>query len=192
MVIIPCNAGWFTAIKQMTNGVSMLGHYWFIWWLVACVAPSNYLSRCWLIITRDSQEQASMDFFIKTKTLQEIAFQKRICKTVSILLWPQNVKGLALERQIHVNEQFSYTMHLLYDTEKNWSITISINWIPNKMADILYKIFSNASLSIKLCEFLLQQCACVAPSTDNVVWPTQLLVSNLGQFLQFLHFKHLI
>ena len=29
--------------------VSELGHHWFMQWLVACSAPSQYLNQCWLI-----------------------------------------------------------------------------------------------------------------------------------------------
>ena len=27
-----------------------LGQHWFRWWLVACLAPSNYLKQCWDIV----------------------------------------------------------------------------------------------------------------------------------------------
>ena len=44
-------AGRFTHLLLMLHiWVSKMGQHWFRYWLVACLAPSHYLNRCWLIV----------------------------------------------------------------------------------------------------------------------------------------------
>ena len=75
--------------------VTNVGHHWFRYWLVTCLAPSHYLNQCWNIAncTRSNKlhwnlNQNSYIF------IQENAFENVICKMAAILSRPYCVNSV--------------------------------------------------------------------------------------------------
>ena len=81
--------------------IGKLGHPWFRWCLVACLAPSHYLNQCGLIVDWPFRNKLqwnliqNLHFFIK-----ESACENVVCKMSAILAGPQCViYSSAIHRQ---------------------------------------------------------------------------------------------
>ena len=75
--------------------ISKLCHYWFRHWLVACLAPSNFLNWCWLAVNWTLGNKLQWNLNQNSKIfIHENAFACIICKMSAILSQSQWVNDL--------------------------------------------------------------------------------------------------
>ena len=75
--------------------VSELGRHWFRYWLVACLAQSHYLNKCFLIVNWTLRNKLQWNLNQNTKPfVYENAFQNVVCEMTAILSRRKWVKVL--------------------------------------------------------------------------------------------------
>ena len=107
--------------------IGKLNHHWFRKWLVACLAPRQYLNWCWVNFTLDPREQTSVKF--QTKWLHfrsRKCIWKNLCEILEILARPHCVNTLGLQWCDHlVNKEQTKFWHM-HSKKRNGVIFSSV------------------------------------------------------------------
>ena len=67
------------------SGITDLGQYWFMQYLVACLAPSHHLNQRWIIFDWTLERKPQWNFNQNTLFFQVNAFDNVVCKMETIL-----------------------------------------------------------------------------------------------------------